>query len=182
MKFKFIAETKDIVIFIIYCIALLYFVAIAILNVNYFATVGEPWGLNPIPAFGSEFLFYTIFFYILALVSLFLACSSMFFEREEGFGFSNQKKTKADGYSKLMSEKDMKKDYGIKKVHLKDDSYDAGGIPIINNGIDAWVDDSGQPHSLIMGASGSGKTQALMYPYIKILKVNFMKSAAICLK
>ena len=57
MKFKFIAETKDIVIFIIYCIALLYFVAIAILNVNYFATVGEPWGLNPIPAFGSEFLF-----------------------------------------------------------------------------------------------------------------------------
>ena len=63
----------------------------------------------------------------------------------------------------------MKKDYGIKKVHLKDDSYDAGGIPIINNGIDAWVDDSGQPHSLIMGASGSGKTQALMYPYIKIL-------------
>ena len=169
MKFKFIAETKDVVIFLIFCVVLLYFVAIAILNINYFATVGEFYGLNPIAAFGPEFLFYTIFFYILAVVSLFLACSSLFFEREEGTGFSNKKKPKSDGYSKLMSEKDMKKDYGIKKVHLKDDTYDAGGIPIINNGVDAWVDDSGQPHSLIMGASGSGKTQALMYPYIKIL-------------
>ena len=162
MKLKFIAETKDVVIFLIFCVVLLYFVAIAILNINYFATVGEFYGLNPIEAFGPEFLFYTIFLYIIAVISLFLACSSLFFEREEGVGLSKNKKVKSDGYSKLMSEKDMKKDYGIKKVHLKDDSYDAGGIPIINNGVDAWVDDSGQPHSLIMGASGSGKTQALM--------------------
>lgn len=91
------------------------------------------------------------------------------FDREEGFGITTEKKTKNDGYSKLMSESDMKKDYGVKKVHLKDDSYDAGGIPIINNGKDAWVDDNGQPHALIMGASGSGKTQAFMFPLIRIL-------------
>ena len=169
MKLKFIAETKDVVIFLIFCVVLLYFVAIAVLNVNSFATDGIFFGLNPFPAFGSEFLLATVVLYIFALLSLLLACSSLFFEREEGFGFSTEKKTKADGYSKLMTEKEMKKDYGIKKVHLKDDTYDAGGIPIINNGVDAWVDDSGQPHSLIMGASGSGKTQALMYPYIKIL-------------
>ena len=169
MKLKFRAEAKDIVIFIIFCIVLLYFVAIAVLNINSFAMEGIFKGLNPFPAFGPEFLLYTLVFYILILVALVLTASSYFFEREEGFGITTEKKTKADGYSKLMSEKDMKKDYGIKKVHLKDDTYDAGGIPIINNGVDAWVDDSGQPHSLIMGASGSGKTQALMYPYIKIL-------------
>ena len=169
MKLKFVADAKDVVIFLIFCVVLLYFVAIAVLNINSFAMEGLFHGLNPFPAFGPDFIVPTIVFYLLALLALMLACSSLFFEREEGFGFSTQKKSKADGYSKLMSEKDMKKDYGIKKVHLKDDTYDAGGIPIINNGVDAWVDDSGQPHSLIMGASGSGKTQALMYPYIKIL-------------
>ena len=169
MKFKFRADLKDIVIFLIFCVVLLYFIAIAVLNINRFATEGELSGLNPLPAFGSEFLFTTLVFYILALVSMILACSSFWLEREEGFGISTQKKTKNDGYSKLMSDKDMKKDYGIKKVHLKDDNYDAGGIPIINDGVNAWVDDSGQPHSLIMGASGSGKTQAFMFPLIKIL-------------
>ena len=169
MKLKFVAETKDVVIFLIFCVVLLYFIAIAVVNVNSFAMEGTLAGLNPFPAFSSQFIFATIILYIFALLSLLLACSSLFFEREEGFGFTTEKKSKADGYSKLMSEKDMKKDYGIKKVHLKDDSYDAGGIPIINNGTDAWVDDSGQPHSLIMGASGSGKSQAFMFPFIRIL-------------
>lgn len=169
MKLKFVAEKKDVVIFLIFCLILLYFVAIAVLNINSFAMEGIFFGLNPFPAFSSEFIGYTIFLYVFSLIALMLACSSFFFEREDGFGFSTEKKKKADGYSRLMTEKEMKKDYGIKKVHLKDDTYDAGGIPIINNGVDAWVDDSGQPHSLIMGASGSGKTQALMYPYIKIL-------------
>ncbi len=169
MKLKFRADLKDIVIFLIFCVVLLYFIAIAVLNINSFATNGELSGLNPLPAFSSEFIFTTLVFYILALGSMILACSSFFLEREEGFGVTTKKKTKSDGYSKLMSEKDMKKDYGIKKVHLKDDTYDAGGIPIINDGVNAWVDDSGQPHSLIMGASGSGKTQAFMFPLIKIL-------------
>jgi len=169
LKLKFRADAKDVVIFVIFCIVLLYFIAIAVLNINSFAIDGVFRGLNPFPAFSSEFILYTFAFYFLVLVSLMLASSSYFFEREEGFGFTTKKKTKNDGYSKIMSEKDMKKDYGIKKVHLKDDSYDAGGIPIINDGVDAWVDDSGQPHSLIMGASGSGKTQALMFPYIRIL-------------
>lgn len=169
MKLKFRADKKDIVIFLIFCVVLLYLIAIAVLNLNSFATEGTFRGLNPFPAFSAEFILPTMIFYILSLVAIIAGCSSLFFEREKGFGITTEKKTKNDGYSKLMSESDMKKDYGIKKVHLKDDSYDAGGIPVINNGKDAWVDDSGQPHSLIMGASGSGKTQAFMFPLIKIL-------------
>ena len=169
MKLKFRADKKDIVIFLIFCLVLLYLVAIAVLNLNSVAKDGTFRGLNPIPAFGSEFITATLLFYILSLVAIFTACSSYFFEREDGFGITTEKKSKNDGYSKLMSDKDMKKDYGIKKVHLKDDSYEAGGIPVINDGKDAWVDANGQPHSLIMGASGSGKTQAFMFPLIKIL-------------
>ena len=169
MKLKFRADKKDIVIFLIFCLVLLYLVAIAVINLNSVAVDGTFRGLNPIPAFSSEFITATIMFYILSLVAIFTACSSYFFEREEGIGITTKKKSKSDGYSKLMTEKDMKKDYGIKKVHLKDDTYEAGGIPVINDGKDAWVDASGQPHSLIMGASGSGKTQAFMFPLIKIL-------------
>lgn len=169
MKLKFRADKKDIVIFLIFCLVLLYLVAIAVLNLNSVATDGTFRGLNPIPAFDNEFITATLLFYILSLVAIFTACSSYFFEREDGFGITTEKKSKNDGYSKLMSDKDMKKDYGIKKVHLKDDSYEAGGIPVINDGKDAWVDANGQPHSLIMGASGSGKTQAFMFPLIKIL-------------
>ena len=169
MKFKFRADKKDIVIFIIFCIVLLYLIAIAVVNLHSVFVDGEFTGLNPFPAFNSENLFTTIVFYVVALVAIFVSSSSYFFEREEGFGITTEKKVKIEGYSKLMTEKDMKKDRGIKKVHLKDDSYDAGGIPVINDGKDAWVDDSGEPHALIMGASGSGKTQAFMFPLIKIL-------------
>ena len=169
MKLKFRADKKDIVIFLIFCVFLLYLVAIAVLNLHSFAVDGEMWGLNPAAAFAPDFLFYTLVFYFLTLVALMLACSSYFFEREEGFGLTTEAKSKNDGYSKLLSESDMKKDRGIVKIHLKDEDYPAGGIPFINNGIDAWVDDSGEPHALVMGASGSGKTQQLMFPLVNIL-------------
>ena len=169
MKLKFRADAKDIVIFLIFCVVLLYLVAIVVVNLHSVATTGEFMGLNPIPAFYPEYIVATLVFFLLAVVAVLAASSSYFFEREEGFGFTTEKKSKNDGYSKLMTEREMKKDYGIKKVHLKDDTYDAGGIPIINDGKNAWVDDCGQPHALIMGASGSGKTQAFMFPYIRIL-------------
>ena len=169
MKLKFRAELKDIVIFLIFCVVLLYFIAIAVLNIHSFYVEGIFYGLNPIEAFFPDYIVITLAFYILALGAILVGSSSYFFEREEGFGITTKKKEKHDGYSKLMSEKDMKKDRGIKKVHLKDENYDAGGIPVINDGVDAWVDDSGEHHALIMGASGSGKTQCLMFPYIKIL-------------
>ena len=169
MKLKFRADKKDIVIFIIFCVVLLYLVSIAVVNIRSIFDSGEFTGLNPFPAFNSDNLILTLTFYIAALIAIFVASSSYFFEREEGIGITTEKKTKIEGYSKLMTEKEMKKDRGIKKVHLKDDSYEAGGIPVINDGKDAWVDDCGEPHALIMGASGSGKTQAFMFPLIKIL-------------
>jgi len=168
MKLKVRADSKDMLIFLVFCVVLLYLVAIAVVNLNSFAVDGVFLGLNPIPAF-VDFLFPTLVIYIIILVALMLTCSSYFFEMEEGIGFTSEKKSKNDGYSRLMTDKEMKKDRGIMKVHLKDDTYEAGGIPVINDGVNAWVDAKGEPHALIMGASGSGKTQAFMFPLIKIL-------------
>ena len=168
-KLKFRADLKDIVIFLIFCLVLLYLICITVINLNSLAIEGTFKGLNPIPAFSKELIAATILLYVLSIIGCFAACSSYFFEREKGFGITTEKKSKNDGYSKLLDAKDMKKDYGIKKIRLKDEDYDAAGIPFINDGEYAWVDDSGQPHSLIMGASGSGKTQCMMFPLIKIL-------------
>ena len=168
MKLKFRADSKDIVIFLIFCFFLLYLIALGVLNLSSFSKTGQFYGLNPIEAFSSEYIVATLLFFIIALVALFTSCSSLFFERESGFGVTTQKKSKNDGYSKLWEAKDMKKAYDVKKIHLSDDDYQYAGFPLVNNGKNAWVD-SGENHSLIMGASGSGKSQCFMHTLIKIL-------------
>ena len=109
MKLKFRADKKDIVIFIIFCIVLLYLIAIAVVNLRSIFSTGEFTGLNPFPAFNSDNLIITLSFYIVVLIAIFASSSSYFFEREEGFGITTEKKTKIEGYSKLMSEQEMKK-------------------------------------------------------------------------
>ena len=45
----------------------------------------------------------------------------------------------------------------------------AGGIPVISNGNDVWVD-SGDTHSLIIGSTGSKKTRLFVMPALKIFQ------------
>lgn len=179
MKLKFRASVKDVVIFFIFCVFLLYLVAIAVLNLHYFSNYGYFYGLNPFPAFGPDLLVSTLVFYLLALVGVFMSVSSYFFEREKGFGYTSKKKEESKGgWAKWMEETDMKKAYDIKQIDLWKDEYDHSGVPIIIEGkkqhgsklqrCKAWVDD-GENHTLIMGASGSGKTWAILDSLVKIL-------------
>ena len=50
MKLKFRADAEDLLIFVMFAIFLLYIVAIAVVNLNSFATQGHFAGLNPLPA------------------------------------------------------------------------------------------------------------------------------------
>ena len=179
MKLKFRASVKDVVIFFIFCIFLLYLVAIAVLNLHYFSIYGYFYGLNPFPAFGPDLIVSTLVFYLLALVGVFMSVSSYFFEREKGLGYTSKKKEESKGgWAKWMEENDMKKAYDIKQIELNKSEYDHSGVPIIIEGkkqhgtklqkCKAWVDD-GENHTLIMGASGSGKTWAILDSLVKIL-------------
>lgn len=168
MKLKFRADKKDFVIFGICFVVISVIISIIVINAYGLFRPGSEFTLNPIPQSPEVLLFVVIAIVIFFSIAI-MTSSSLFFEREKGFGITTQKKSKNDGYSKLMDDKEMKSDYGIKKIRLKDEDYEAGGIPFINDGEYAWVDDSGQPHSLIMGASGSGKTQCMMFPLLKIL-------------
>ncbi len=165
MKLKFRADAKDILIFVIFSIFLLYFVAIAVVNLGSFAQEGVLAGLNPLPAFGPDYLIATIIGYVAALIAIIMSVSSLFFEREKGFGVSTDPK-KDKGYSRWATEKEMKKE--LKLVHAKDLTSNAAGIPLINNGKEIWVDD-GEYHNLIIGSTGSGKTEMIVQPMVKVL-------------
>ena len=129
MKFKFKADAKDVLVFIIFAIFLLYVVALGVLNFPELAINGRFFGLNPFPAFEGSRLASTIVFYLFALGALFMSVSSYFFDREKGFGFSTEKSEK--GYSRWAKEKEIKEDKGIEMVRPDSDKTTFAGIPLI---------------------------------------------------
>ena len=164
MKLKFRADPQDVLIFVLFAIFLLYIVSLGVVNLPVLAAEGRLAGFNPLPAFSSENIFTTFVFYLVALGALFLSVSSFFFEREEGVGFTMNKKDK--GYSRWAKDKEMKAD--LKCVHPGDETSDYAGIPLISKNGELWVDD-GEFHNLVIGATGSGKTQSTILPTIKVL-------------
>ena len=164
MKLKFRADPEDMMIFVIFAIFLLYIVCLVVANVHMFAVEGHLSGLNPFPAFAPETFLATIVFYLVSLLGLFISVSSMFFENEEGIGFSITKKDK--GYSRWAKEREIKEE--LVCVPILQKTAKAAGIPIILNEKEMWVD-NGEYHSLVIGATGSGKTQCLILPMVHSL-------------
>ena len=161
---KFRAEPKDIAIFCGFCVFLLYICAIGVLNANSLAVEGKIHGLVPFKAFTPDFIGATFTLFLIALVGIFTAVGSYFFDREKGFGFSTKKKDK--GYSRWCKDGEMKKT--LKEVDPKAYSADAAGLVVINDGHKMWVD-NGEMHNLIVGATGSGKTQIVVFPLVQSL-------------
>ena len=164
MKLKFRADKEDWLIFAAFAVVLLYVIAISVVNLSTFAETGTLSGFNPFPAFGSDYLFATITFYILSLGGFFVSTKSYFFEREKGFGITTEKKDK--GYSRWAKDKEIKDE--LQRVEIKQRNSKAAGIPIILNEEEMWVDDS-EYHSLVIGATGSGKTQGVVFPQVNSL-------------
>lgn len=168
MKFK--VEPKDFMLFCIYCGLLLYLCAIAVLNISSLTHEGTFYGLLPFEAFTGNYLPLTLILFIASLVAIFTSVSSYIFKREKGsHGFGILLKEKpSDGYSKWSSEKDIKNQPKVEKVDYLKDSLDAAGIPLINNGKEIYVD-NGEYHNLVIGSTGSGKTECLVKPMVNLL-------------
>jgi type IV secretory pathway, VirD4 component len=166
MKLKFKADASDVVIFILFAIFLLYVVCLAVLNFPELAINGRFFGLNPLPAFAPDRIVGTLVFYLLALAGIFMSVSSYFFEREKGFGFGTEKSSK--GYSHWAKEKEIKEDKGVAKVNPRAESSDVAGVPLIIKKDEVWVD-NGEYHNLVIGATGSGKTQTVIFPTVEVL-------------
>ena len=161
---KFRADAKDVKIFIGFCFLLLYLCAIAVLNARSLAIDGEFYGLMPFEAFSFDYLATTLILFFLVLIGVCFSVSSYFFEREKGFGFTTDKKDK--GYSRWCKDREMKKT--LHEIDPSADKLEHAGIAVISDGKKMWVDD-GEAHNLVIGATGSGKTQCCVFPMIRIL-------------
>ena len=160
---KFRADEKDFKIFVGFCIFLLYICAVAVANVRTLATEGTFSGLLPFKGFYPSNIAYTFVLFFAILAAAFFSVKSYFFDRDKGFGI-DRKKDK--GYSRWCSNKEMKKT--LSEIDPRAKKLEHAGIVVINDGKKMWVDD-GEAHNLIIGATGSGKTQIVVFPMIKVL-------------
>ncbi len=167
MKFK--VEPKDFFLFILYCGILLYLCAIAVLNFASLSTNGTFYGLLPFKAFTPKFIGATLLLFAIAMISIFASVSSYIFKKDKGGGFGLIFGGKqSDGYSKWAKEKDIKEQDKVEMVDPMADTLTAAGIPLINNGKEMWVD-NGEYHNLVIGSTGSGKTQTIVKPLVNVL-------------
>ena len=164
MKFKLRFEPKDMLIFAGVLLLIFLLIAVAISNIVYFGETGKLYGFNPFLALFHGYLLETFVFFGIAVLVLLTSSKSYFFEFDKGFGFLASKKS--EGYSRWANNGEMKKELTpVKATALK---TDAGGIVLMNDGKTLWVD-NGDYHNLVIGSTGSGKTQCVIFPMVHTL-------------
>jgi len=157
-------QKEDMQKFLIFALILFFLICILLANIISFSGDGTFVGLNFFVALSKDYLGTTIVVYLLSIVGLVASTKSYFFSFDKGFGFTTEKKL--DGYSNWCDKKTMQKE--LKPVVASSLKADAGGIPLINDGKTLWVDD-GEYHNLIIGSTGSGKTQCVIFPMVQSL-------------
>lgn len=175
MKFKFRAEKKDVVTFLWACLLLLVIVSLCVVNIYHITDTNVNAQTNPIPftfnfikGFFPPYLGYTIIFWILAIVILTASVSSHFYTREKGFGFKEGKKE--NGFGRFAKEDEYKKFKDVEPVEITAKESVSAGFPLVYDKKKNLVYvDNGESHSLVIGATGSGKTQMVINPLVNLL-------------
>lgn len=163
-------KEKDFIIFIIFAIFLLYVCCFVVTNLKIFLSTGIlNITLNPFPAFEKNNISLTLLLYFGGLVGVFVGTSKSIFNLEKGkkIGFSLGEKEEK-GYSRWATIKEIKKYSKVEKVLVNQSEAKAAGVSIINNGKEMYVD-NGENHTLVIGATASGKTTAVVDPLVNSL-------------
>ena len=164
---RFRISAKDAIYVVAFLLLLFYLCALLTGNIHTFSTDGSFSGLNPIPGLSKDVIASTFIIFILAIILIFASVSSYVFERKKGIGFEISEKD-SKGYNRWAKEKEMKADPGIVEVEPTAQETDAAGIPLINDGKKLWVD-NGEYHNLVIGSTGSGKSQTCVEPMVELL-------------
>ena len=167
MKLKFKAEPSDVLIFCIFAIFLLYVVCLGVINFPELAINGRFYGLNPFPAFAPSRIAATLVLFLIFLGGIFASVSSYFFDRESGLGFSLGEKS-SKGYSRWAKEKEIESEKDVAYISQTEADSLAGGVPLLMKK-DKILVDNGEYHNLVIGATGSGKTQTIIFPTVEVL-------------
>ncbi len=150
----------------IFILLLLYLCGLAVTNITYFNAEGSFYGLNPFPAF-KDYLGTTMLLFVIFLVLIFTSVSKSVFEKKKGIGFEIADKQEK-GYSRWSKDKEIKNDKGVEIVDPLEQESKYAGIPLVNDGKRLWVD-NGEYHNLVIGATGSGKSQTVVEPMVELL-------------
>ena len=168
---KFRISKKDLIILACFLVFLLYLCAIGVMNFVTFGSTGTLWGLNPFPAFSGAYLGLTLLLYVVCVIVIFASVSSYVFEKKgkKGIGLVVEDKVET-GYSSWAKDKDIKTDRGVTEVDYTAPTINAAGIPLIydTKKHKVWVD-NGEYHTVVIGASGSGKSQCIVKPLVNLL-------------
>ena len=162
---KFNVSSKDLILFIAFCIFLLFLCSIAVANGISIINEGIFLGLNPFIGFSSKYIFGTLFLFFLVMIAIFASVSSYIFEREKGSLSLNIGEKDEKGYARWSKESEIRKAPKMVKVPIHEENSKAAGIVLINDGRNMWVD-NGENHTLVIGATGSGKTTCLVNPLV----------------
>jgi len=166
MKLKFRAEKKDVIAFVLMSIFVLIIITLCVSNVLSILHDGVPSGINIFKEMtgSSVALIFVIWFAVIGAV--FGSTTSYFFEREKGFGFTDI--PKENGYSRWAKDKEIMTSKEVVRVPFANKTSEVGGTPIIYDKDSAYVDNSNM-HTLVIGATGSGKTAGIVNPTMKHL-------------
>ena len=159
MKLKLRVDQDDLLIFGVFALFLLYIVAIGVLNLQSVVRTGTFSGLNPFPAFGPDNIGKTVPIYLIFLIGIFFTVKDYIFEPDSGIGITTEKKDK--GYSRWAKDREVQNDEDVEEVSVTSNSVNAAGVPLMIKHDKMWVD-NGDYHTLVIGSTGSGKTQTVL--------------------
>ena len=169
MKLRFRADAKDVMIFIMFSLAWLFVVALAVVNVSAFLN-DQLFTLNVLLAFIPNNIGITLLVFAVGIVAAFAGVKSVFIEKDEdskGIGLSLSEK-KSKNYSRWAKDKEIQKSANVVQVNPLASKADAAGIPLMMNPKSVWVDNGGY-HNLVIGSTGAGKTQTTVLPMVNLL-------------
>lgn len=166
MKLKLRVDSDDLLMFGVFAIFLLYVIAILILNIAHLASEGTLSGLSPFEAFSPKFIGITLPLWLLGLGAILFSVKSYIFERDTGIGLTTEKVSK--GYSRWAKDKEIQTDVDMVEVDVFDKHVQGAGVPLVVKKDKLWVD-NGEYHTLVIGSTGSGKTQTVVFPQVKVL-------------
>ena len=168
MKLRFGADSKDVIIFIIFAFVWFLVACFTVANVSQFLD-GEGFTFNIFLALHLKNIAITLFVFAVGLIAVFAGVKSIFFEKEDasGIGLSiGQKKEK--NYARWAKNKEIEKGLDVEAVDPLASKASAAGIPLIMTPKKVWVDNGGY-HNLVIGSTGAGKTQTTVLPMVNLL-------------
>ena len=163
---KYNVSARDLILFVVFCVFLLFLSSVAVSNAASIMHDGVFLGLNPILGFTPKYIFGTFLLFFLVLIAIFASVSSYIFDREKSGGIGlNIGEKDEKGYARFSKASEIKHAPKIVKVPISEPDAKTAGVVLINDGKNMWVDNS-ENHTLVIGATGSGKTTCLVDPLV----------------